>query len=80
MKDNHNEIWEALLKTAVIENSYHEVEKYPSEDELNNIQLPARYDRKMRKLLKRCAYHKKLKSFLRYAWKAIPRALLQTPR
>lgn len=68
--DNHNEIWEVLLKTAVIENSYHEVEKYPSVDELNNIQLPARYDRKMRNLLKRCAYHKKLKSFLRYAWKA----------
>lgn len=70
MKDNHNEIWEVLLKTAVIENCYREVEKYPSVDELNSIQLPARYDRKMRNLLKRCAYYKKIKSFLQYAWKA----------
>lgn len=70
MKDNHNEIWEVLLKTAVIENSYHEIEEYPTVDELSKIQLPVRYDRKMRNLLKRCAYHKKLKAFLRYAWKA----------
>ena len=59
-----NEIWESLLKTAVIENSLNEIKDYPSEKEINSITLPNRYDLKMRKIIKHCQHYKNAEIFL----------------
>lgn len=37
MKDNFNDIWEAMLKAAVLENSYNLVKDYPSVVVSNNL-------------------------------------------
>jgi len=64
-----DEIWESFLKAAVIENSLNEVKDYPSEKEINSIVLPAHYDLRMRKVIKRCRYRKNVGIFLQYGRK-----------
>lgn len=59
-KEFEQDIWESVLKAAVIENSLNESEKYPSSEELNRIELPKHYDTKMRNLIKRYIYQKKV--------------------
>ena len=51
--DNHleNDLWEFLLKAAVIENSLNELSAYPPAEESNKIQLPEHYDFTMRKFI-----------------------------
>ena len=51
-KEIGNDIWEVLLKSAVIEIGLNELEGYPSESEINQIIIPEQYDRKMLKLIR----------------------------
>lgn len=64
-----NEMWESLLKAAVIKNSLDELENYPQE-EITEIKLPAHYDQKMKKLVQRLHYQTIARSALYYAKKA----------
>ena len=68
-KDLENEIWESLLKAAVIENSLNEIKDYPSEQEINRIVLPEHYKLRMRRMLKHYRYRKYAKLSLRYGKK-----------
>ncbi|MCI9536613.1 MAG: hypothetical protein HFG53_17845 [Lachnospiraceae bacterium] len=43
-KDLEDELWESLLKAAVIENSQNEIKDCPSEQEINRIVLPEHYE------------------------------------
>ncbi len=52
MKDNFNDIWEAMLKAAVLENSYNLVKDYPSVEEINKMKLPRQYEMKMHKVIR----------------------------
>lgn len=67
MKDNFNDIWEAMLKAAVLENSYNLVKDYPSVEEINKMKLPRQYEMKMHKVIRH--YQKKIKvtKFIKYA-------------
>lgn len=68
-KNLEDEIWESLLKAAVIENIQNELKDYPSEQEINRIVLPKHYEKRMRKILKHCRYRKNVKLSLRYGKK-----------
>ena len=68
-KNLENEIWESLLKAAVIENSLNEIKDYPSEQEINRIVLPEHYKLRMRRMLKHYRYRKYAKLSLRYGKK-----------
>ena len=68
-KDLENEIWESLLKAAVIENSLNEIKDYPLEQEINRIVLPEHYKLRMRRMLKHYRYRKYAKLSLRYGKK-----------
>lgn len=64
-----NEIWESLLKAAVIKNSLDELERY-SRENTENIAPPASYDHKMQKLAQRLYYKSIVKSSLHYIRKS----------
>lgn len=51
--DIENDIWEYILKLAVIENSLNEIKDYPTEAEINKVVIPEQYERKMRRLITR---------------------------
>lgn len=68
-KDLENEIWESLLKAAVIENSLNEIKDYPSEQEINRIVLPEHYKLRMHRILRHYRYRKYAKLSLRYGKK-----------
>lgn len=68
-KEFEDEIWESFLKAAVIENSQNEIRDFPSEQELNNLVIPERYDLKMRWLIKHYRYRKNIAESLRYGKK-----------
>ena len=68
-KDLEDELWESLLKAAVIENSQNEIKDYPSEQEINRIVLPEHYESRMRRILRRYRYRKYAKLSLRYGKK-----------
>lgn len=59
-REFEQDIWEIILKAAVVENSLNESKKYPSIEEINRIELPKHYDVKMRNLIKHYVYRKKL--------------------
>lgn len=71
-----DEIWESLLKVAVIESSLEEIKDYASEKEVNRIVLPEQYDLKMRKLIKHYRYRKIAKLSLHYGKKIASLILL----
>ena len=54
MQDDFNDIWEAMLKAAVLENTYNQMKDYPSIEEIDEIGLPMQYDMKMRKVIRHC--------------------------
>ena len=56
-KEIKNDIWEVLLKSAVIEVGLNELEGYPPENEINQIIIPERYERKMSRLIRRYKNH-----------------------
>lgn len=64
MKDNFNDIWEAMLKAAVLENSYNLVKDYPSVEEINKMKLPRQYEMKMHKVIRH--YQKKTTCAVRF--------------
>jgi len=64
-----DEIWESLLKAAVIENNRNEIKDYPPEQEINRIVLPERYESRIRRILKHYRYRKYAKLSLRYGKK-----------
>ena len=68
-KDLEDELWESLLKAAVIKNSQNEIKDYPSEQEINRIVLPEHYESRMRRILRRYRYRKYAKLSLRYGKK-----------
>lgn len=68
-QDLDDEIWESLLKAAVIANSQNEIKDYPPEQEINRIVLPEHYELRMRRILKCCRYRKHIKLSLRYGKK-----------
>ena len=47
-----NDIWESFLKNSVIEYSLKELEKYPSESQMNQIILPPRYSKNVHKFIR----------------------------
>ena len=60
-----NDIWESLLKSAVIENSIKESEMYPSEKELQKINLPPHYNIVMSKFIRRYRYRRRIRMILK---------------
>ena len=64
-----NDIWESFLKNSVIEYSLKELEKYPSESQMNQIILPPRYSKNMQKFIRQYQYHEKVKSMFSYSRK-----------
>ena len=68
-QDLEDEIWESLLKAAVIENSQNEIKDYPPEQEISRIVLPEHYELRMRRILKYCRYRNHIKLSLRYGKK-----------
>lgn len=66
----NNELWEALLKTAVIQYSYEENSSMPSEDELKALELPENYERKLSNFIKHYSKRRNRKSLLYYGRKA----------
>jgi hypothetical protein len=71
-----HDIWESVLKVAVIENSLKETEDYPVRKELNTIQLPKHYDLTMRKLVKRYSYRQKINLIIKYSKKVASIAII----
>lgn len=55
-KDFEHDIWETALKAAVIESCMDELKDYPSDEEMNKLILPKRYDAKMRRFIRGCRY------------------------
>lgn len=55
-----DEIFEALLKAAVIQNSLKELETYPSEEELDKITISDACDRKIRRMIKKYWFKNRL--------------------
>ena len=54
MKNGLNDEWfEVLLKAAVIQNSMNEIEPYPPQEEIDNLQISDACDYKIRKMIKR---------------------------
>lgn len=64
-------LWELLLKAAVIENSLNEIKDYPSDEEINKLILPDRYELKMHRVIKKVKYKKRAISTLKIVRKAI---------
>lgn len=60
-----NELWESLLKSAVIENSLKELEAYPPEKELQKINLPPHYNIVMQKFIRHYQYRKQMRAILK---------------
>ena len=53
MKDTlKNELWEALIKTAVIQYTYEENSSIPTEKQLETIDLPVNYEKKLNNFVK----------------------------
>lgn len=75
--DYENEIWESLLKAAVITNSLNELENYPTE-EINKEMLPNHYDVKMKHLIKRLRFQELSRTALWYCKKIASIILLIT--
>ena len=48
-----NSVFEVLLKAAVIQNSMNEIEPYPPQEEIDNLQISDACDYKIRKMIKR---------------------------
>ncbi len=44
MQNSFNDIWEAMLKTAVLENSYNKIKDYPPLEEINNLNSALNYN------------------------------------
>ena len=65
MKDNFNDIWEAMLKAAVLENSYNLVKDYPSVEEINKMKLPRQYEMKMHKVIRHYQKNLRVKSSIK---------------
>ena len=68
-QDPEDEIWESLLKAAVIKNSESEIKDYAQEQEINRIVLPEHYERRMCRILKYYRYRNHIKLSLRYGKK-----------
>ena len=71
MRNNFEyEIWESLLKAAVIKNSLDELENY-SPEEISKTTLPALYDQKMQRLVQRLHYKNAIRNSLFYVKKIV---------
>lgn len=55
-----DEVFEALLKAVVIQNSLKELETYPSEEELDKITISDACDRKIRRMIKKYWFRNRL--------------------
>lgn len=65
-KELNDDIWESYLKTAVIQNSLKEIENYPPREEINDIELPGRFEDSMLKCAKHQSYKSTAKTVLLY--------------
>ena len=63
--DIESNIWECLLKSAVIENSLNEIRGYPQE-EIDKLVIPEQYDRKMLRLVKQSKFKDIRNTVFRY--------------
>lgn len=63
--DIESNIWECLLKSAVIENSLNEIRDYPKE-EIDKLVIPEQYDRKMLRLVKQSKFKDIRNTVFRY--------------
>lgn len=64
-----NELCEALIRTAVIQNAYEENNSILLEAQSQNIPLPSNYEKKLSIFVRKYARHKKHKSLLFYGKK-----------
>lgn len=60
------EIFEALLKEAVIQNSLNELNSYPSEEELVHISISEECDKKVRKTIRKFRYTHRTSNILKH--------------
>ncbi|MDE7322420.1 MAG: DUF4367 domain-containing protein [Lachnospiraceae bacterium] len=70
MQDKFDGIWDAVLKAAVVENSYNEIKDYPSREVINQIEVPEQYDRKMNRVIRHYRQLTKMRKLANYAWRA----------
>ncbi len=64
-----NELWEALIKTAVIQYTYEENSSIPTEKQLETFELPINYERNLDDFIKRHVKREKRKPLLFYGKK-----------
>lgn len=69
MQDNFEDIWDAMIKMAVIENSYNEIKDYPPIKVINQIEIPKRYNAKMNKIVRRYQKKAKIRKSVKYVWR-----------
>lgn len=65
-----DEVFEALLKAAVIQNSLRELETYPSEEELEKITISDACDRKIRRMIQKYWFQHRLVKGLKVTQRA----------
>ena len=66
MQNSFNDIWEAMLKTAVVENSYNKIKDYLPLEDINKLELPRHYDAKMIQVIRHYQNKIKFRKFIKY--------------
>ncbi len=65
----NNEKWDVLIKSAVIENSFKENASYPTNEQLEQLEIPIQYDRNLKQFIKNLYKHDEKHSFLSFSKK-----------
>lgn len=73
---SQEDILESMLKSAVIENSLEELEDYPPDSELDQIQIPKELDKHMYRIIKRHTFKEKAKKVLQSIRKGVSAAMI----
>ncbi len=62
----NNEMWDVLIKSAVIENSFKENASYPANEQLEQLEIPIQYDRNLKQFIKKLYKHDENHSFFSF--------------
>lgn len=69
MQDNFEDIWDAMIKTAVIKNSYDEIKDYPPIKVINQMEIPRQYKVKMEKVVRQYQKQVKIRKIAKHVWR-----------
>lgn len=73
---SQEDLFESMLKAAVMENSLEELEEYPPDSELDQIQIPERLDKHMHKIIRKHTFREKTKHILHFVRKGVSTAMI----